>query len=147
MTQHRAAAWRCVVSLSLLRFVKKCFVFFQISRVLVGIPVSEAYQIKNEYAQRRRLRRMNSLPKVKFSRLERLYHPPEKLNLAFVSKPLDIWKKTAHFFTMRSKDSETTHLLGSGPMLRHNNSCVRDVLTASSNVYLNLGLNLFHSYF
>ena len=51
------------------------------------------------------------------------------------------------FFTMRSKDSETTHLLGSGPVLRHNNACVRDVLTAPSNVYLNLGLNLFHSYF
>ena len=32
-------------------------------------------------------------------------------------------------------------------MLRHNNACVRDVLTAPSNVYLNFGLNLFHSYF
>ena len=51
------------------------------------------------------------------------------------------------FFTMRSKDSETAHLLDSGPVLRHNNACVRDVLTAPSNVYLNLGLNLFHSYF
>ena len=50
------------------------------------------------------------------------------------------------FFTMRSKDSETTHLLGSGPVLRHNNACVRDVLTASSNVYLNLGLKQFHAY-
>ena len=48
---------------------------------------------------------------------------------------------------MRSEDSETAHLLGSGPVLRHNNACVRDVLTAPSNVYLNLGLNLFHSYF
>ena len=28
-----------------------------------GIPGPEAYQIKNEYAQRRRLRRINSLPK------------------------------------------------------------------------------------
>ena len=37
--------------------------------------------------------------------------------------------------------------MGSGPVLRHNNACVRDVLTAPSNVYLNLGLNLFHSYF
>ena len=64
------------------------------------------------------------------------------------TKTLDLWKKTKHFFfTMRSKDSETTHLLGSGPVLRHNNACVRDVLTAPSNVYLNLGLNLFHSYF
>ena len=61
--------------------------------------------------------------------------------------PLDFWKKTSHLFTMRSEDSETTHLLGSGPVLRHNNACVRDVLTAPSNVYLNLGLNLFHSYF
>eukprot|EP00493_Phyllostaurus_siculus_P000321 UN00323 len=26
-------------------------------------------------------------------------------------------------------------------------ACVQDVLTAPSNVYLNLGLNLFHSYF
>ena len=51
------------------------------------------------------------------------------------------------FFTMRSEDSEMAHLLDSGPVLRHNNACVRDVLTAPSNVYLNLGLNLFHSYF
>ena len=58
-------------------------------------------------------------------------------------KPLGLWKKTPHFFTMRSEDSETAHLLGSGPVLRHNNACVRDVLTAPSNVYLNLGLNLF----
>ena len=63
------------------------------------------------------------------------------------TKTLDFWKKTTHFFTMRSEDSETAHLLGSGPVLRHNNACVRDVLTAPSNVYLNLGLNLFHSYF
>ena len=61
-------------------------------------------------------------------------------------KPLDLWKKTPNFFTMRSKDSETAYLLGSGPVLRHNNACVRDVLTAPSNLYLNLGLNLFHSY-
>ena len=51
------------------------------------------------------------------------------------------------FFIMRSEDSETAHLLGSGPVLRHNNACVRDVLTAPSSVYLNLGLNTFHSYF
>eukprot|EP00493_Phyllostaurus_siculus_P020605 UN20930 len=38
---------------------------------------------------------------------------------------------------MRSEDSETAHLLGSGPVLRHNKACVRDVLTAPSNVYLN----------
>ena len=63
------------------------------------------------------------------------------------AQTLDLWKKTPHFFTMRSEDSETAHLLGSGPVLRHNNVCVRDVLTAPSNVNLNLGLNLFHSYF
>ena len=45
-------------------------------------PGPEAYQIKNEYAQRRRLRRINSLPKVKFSRLERLYST-QKLKRAF----------------------------------------------------------------
>ena len=59
----------------------------------------------------------------------------------------DLSTKTAHFCTMQSKDSETTHFLGSGPVLRHNNACVRDVLTAPSNMYLNLGLNQFHSYF
>ena len=63
------------------------------------------------------------------------------------AQTLDLSKKTPHFFTMRSEDSETAHLLGSGPVLRHNNACVRDVLTAPSNVYLNLGLNLFHAYF
>ena len=57
------------------------------------------------------------------------------------------FEEDAAFFTMRSEDSETAHLLGSGPVLRHNNACVRDVLTAPSNVYLNLGLNLCHSYF
>ena len=57
------------------------------------------------------------------------------------------FEEDAAFFTMRSEDSETAHLLGSGPVLRHNNACVRDVLTAPSNVYLNLGLNMFHSYF
>ena len=31
-----------------------------------GIPGPEAYQLKNKYTQRRRLRRINSLPKVKF---------------------------------------------------------------------------------
>ena len=63
-------------------------------------------------------------------------------------KPSIFWKKTPHFFfTLRSEDSETAHLLGSGRVLRHNNACVRDVLTATSNVYVNLGLNLFHSYF
>ena len=64
------------------------------------------------------------------------------------AQSLDLSKKTPHFFfTMRSEDSETAHLLGSGPVLRHNNACVRNVLTSQSNVYLNLGLNLFHSYF
>ena len=62
-------------------------------------------------------------------------------------KPSILGRRQSIFFTMRSKDSETAHLLGSGPVLRHNNACVRDVLTAPSNVYLNLGLNLFHAYF
>ena len=38
------------------------------------------------------------------------------------AKTLDLSKKTPHFFTMRSEDSETAHLLGSGPVLRHNNA-------------------------
>ena len=61
--------------------------------------------------------------------------------------PRSFEEDAAFFFTMRSEDSETAHLLGSGPVLRHNNACVRDVLTAPSKVYLNLALNLFHSYF
>ena len=61
-------------------------------------------------------------------------------------KPLDFLEEDDACF-YDSEDSETAHLLGSGPVLRHNNACVRDVLTAPSNVYLNLGLNLFHSYF
>ena len=48
-----------------------------ISRVLVGSQGLKRTKIKNEYAQRRRLRRINSLPKVKFSRLERLYQTPK----------------------------------------------------------------------
>ena len=47
-----------------------------------------------------------------------------------LTKTLDLWKKT-HFFTIRREDSETAHLLGISPVLRHNNACVRDVLTAS----------------
>ena len=47
-------------------------------------------------------------------------------------------KEDDAFFTMRSKDSETTHLLGSGPVLYHSNSCVQYVLRAPSNVYLKL---------
>ena len=62
------------------------------------------------------------------------------------TKTLDLSKKTPYFFTMRSEDSETAHFLGSGPVLCHGNACVRDVLTAPSNVYLDLALNLFHSY-
>ena len=63
--------------------------------------------------------------------------------------PRSFEEDAAFFFIMRSEDSETAHLLGSGSVLRHNNACVRDVLTAPSNVnvYLNLGLKLFHSYF
>ena len=57
MTHHRTAAWRCVVSLSLLRTVKNCFVFFQRPRVLVGSQGLKHTKWKIEYAQRRRLRR------------------------------------------------------------------------------------------
>ena len=71
---------------------------------------------------------------------------PKKNHAWDPAQTLDLSKKTPHFFTMRREDSETAHLLGSGPVLRHNNACVRDVLTAPSNVYLNLGLNLFCSY-
>ena len=41
--------------------------------ILLRILSSKCTKVKDEYAQRRRLRRINSLPKVKFSRLERLY--------------------------------------------------------------------------
>ena len=55
------------------------------------------------------------------------------------------WKKTEHFLTIRSKIVRRLH--SSGPVLCHSNTCGLDDLTASSNVDLNLGLNLFHSYF
>ena len=42
---------RCVVSLSLLRIVKKCVVFFQRSRVLVGSQGLKRTKWKDEYAQ------------------------------------------------------------------------------------------------
>ena len=45
-------------------------------------------------------------------------------------------EKMLHFFTMRSEDSETAHLLGSGPVLRHNNTCDRGVMTAPANCLL-----------
>ena len=77
MTQHRTAAWSVVVSLSWLRIVKTNATSSSNIEGFGGIPGPEAYQIKNEYAQRRRLRRINSLPKVKFSRLERLYQTPK----------------------------------------------------------------------
>ena len=67
--------------------------------------------------------------------------------LGFHQNPRSLEEDAAFFFTMRSEDSETAHLLGNGPVLRHNNAGVRDVLIAPSNVYLNLGVNLFHSYF
>ena len=55
--------------------------------------------------------------------------------------------ETTLSITYLLKNSEISTLFGSSPVLRHNNACVRDVLTAPSNVYLNLGFNLFHSYF
>ena len=63
MTQQRTATWRCVVSLSLLRIVKRMLRLLPKIEDFGGIPGPEPYQIKNEYAQRRRLRRINSLPK------------------------------------------------------------------------------------
>ena len=57
---------------------------------------TEAYQIKNEYAQRRRLRHIKSPPKVKFSRLERLSQTPKKWKLAFQK-----YKLSNSFFKMQ----------------------------------------------
>ena len=57
---------RCLggVSSHYLRIVNKCVVFFQKSRVLVGSQGLKRTKWKNEYAQRRRLRReMNSTSK------------------------------------------------------------------------------------
>ena len=63
MTQHRTAAWNVIVSLFWLRIVKTNATSSSNIEGFGGIPGPEAYQIKNEYAQRRRLRRINSLPK------------------------------------------------------------------------------------
>ena len=71
VTQHRTAAWNVIVSLFWLRIVKTNATSSSNIEGFGGIPGPEAYQIKNEYAQRRRLRRINSLAKVKFSRIER----------------------------------------------------------------------------
>ena len=56
-------------SLSWLRIVKNMICPLPNIEGFGGIPGTEAYQMKNEYIQRRRLRRINSPPKVKFSRL------------------------------------------------------------------------------
>ena len=82
---------------------------------------------------------------VDVGRIHFLFGTLQVLGSHQISRYLE--ENDAFSLTMRSKDSETAHILGSGPVLRHNNACVRDVLTAPSNVYLNLGLNLFHSYF
>ena len=63
MTQHRTAAWNVIVSLFWLRIVKTNATSSSNIEGFGGIPGPEAYQIKNEYAQRRRLRRINSLLK------------------------------------------------------------------------------------
>ena len=82
MTQHRTAAWNVIVSLFWLRIVKTDATSSSNIEGFGGIPGPEAYQIKNEYAQRRRLRRINSLPKVNFSDLS-ASTKPQKLKLAF----------------------------------------------------------------
>ena len=56
VTRHRTAAWNVIVSLCLLRIVKKMVHLLPNIDGFGGIPELEAYQIKNEYAQRRRLR-------------------------------------------------------------------------------------------
>ena len=67
---------RCLEVCRLTIFASHCKNMLRLLPKIEGfgeIPGPEAYQIKHEYAQRRRLRRINSLPKMKFSRLERLY--------------------------------------------------------------------------
>ena len=76
-------ARRCVVSLSLLRIVKKMRSLLPKIEGFGGIPGPEAYQIKNEYAQRRRLRRNKFTSKSEVSRLQRFYQTPKKWKLAF----------------------------------------------------------------
>ena len=76
---------RCVVSLSSLRIVEKCVVFFQRSRVLAGSQGLKRTKWKIEYAQRRRLRRkINSTSKSEvFSTWAPLPNPTE----------IEAWKK------------------------------------------------------
>ena len=126
-----AAFWR--MDLKACTFERLAFISLGFGR---GAQVGKTSLLEVEFISRRKRRRWaySIFHLVRF----RPWDPAQTLDLS---------KKTPHFFTMRSKDSETAHLLGSGPVLRHNNACVRDVLTAPSNVYLNLGLNLFHSYF
>ena len=56
LTQRRTVAWSGVVSLSLLRIVKKCLVFFQ-NRGFWWDPRARRVPCKKLYAQRRRLHR------------------------------------------------------------------------------------------
>ena len=146
MTQHWTAAWRCVVSASLARIGKKVFVFFQRSRVLVRYQGLKCDKIKNEYAQRRRLRRNKFTSKSETFPIERLYQTPKKFKLAFQK-----YKLSNSIFKMQLQNCGFPNFNLpspiSGQVLRHNNACVRDVLTAPSNMYLNVGLKLFHSYF
>ena len=64
---------------------------------------------------------------------------------ALGSLQTSVLEEVEAFFNNAKQESETTTLLA--PMLCHINACGLDVLTTSSNVHLNLGLNQFHSYF
>jgi len=59
----------CVILIPLLRIVTKMLRLLAKIEGFGGIPGPQAYQIKNEYDQRQRLRHINSLPKVQFSDL------------------------------------------------------------------------------
>ena len=67
-----------------------------------GAEVGKASLLEVEFILRRKRRRWAYL----FFHLVR-FRPWDP------AQTLDLWKKTPHFFTMRRKDSETAHLLGS----------------------------------
>ena len=90
---------RCTVSLSSLRIVKKCGVFFQKIEGLSGIPGPEAYQIKKiEYAQRRRLRRNKfRSQKWSFPDLRVFIKPQRNESLPFKSTSFQIHSSKCSF--------------------------------------------------
>ena len=92
----RTAAWKCAVSLSSPRIVKKSGVFFQRSRVLVGSQGLKRTKWKINTPNVDACAVINPLPKVKFSRLERLYQTPKKWKLAFQK-----YKLSNSFFKMQ----------------------------------------------